>query len=68
MSTLATVLEAKQQMQVLFPRLGIGISGAKNAHYLVVRVRSEADAKAIPADINGVRIEVKTMSHLEKKT
>ena len=66
MATLATILEAKQKFQVKFPRVSIGISGSKNDYYLVSRVRSEADAKNIPRDFEGVTIQVKVIDHISK--
>ena len=43
----------------MFPRLRVGISGPKNEFYLVASVKTDKDAKHIPQDIDGVKIEVR---------
>ena len=67
MTTLSTVMEAKQKFQTKFPKHSVGISGSINDHYLAVRVHSEADANNIPKEFHGVRVEVKVVGGVQKR-
>ena len=66
MATISAVLEAKQKFQVKFPKLHVGIGGVTNNHYLNVWVKTDDEAKRIPKEFEGIRMEVRTMGHITK--